>query len=161
MNEFDKNSKETAGQSIQPDAAITTKSTGTNGLVEWIIRLIKGVLVGVGAIVPGLSGGVLAVVFGIYEPLIRFLADVRVKFMENVRFFLPVGIGGVLGVVAFSAVVDYAFTHFAAPFTWLFIGFISEHSHPLQDFRGKEGANPGMGCSGGHGSRNFCTSWVG
>ena len=41
--------------------------------MDWIIRFIKGTIVGIGAILPGLSGGVLAVIFGIYDPLIRFL----------------------------------------------------------------------------------------
>ncbi len=97
----------------------------TNNAFDWIVRLLKGVLVGVGFITPGLSGGVLAVVFGIYEPLMRFLGNLREKFLKNVIFFLPVGIGGMIGVVAFSAVVDYAFSNFAAQFTWLFIGFIA------------------------------------
>lgn len=44
----------------------------TNPVVDWVIRLLKGIMVGIGFITPGLSGGVLAVVFGIYEPLIRF-----------------------------------------------------------------------------------------
>lgn len=97
---------------------------GKNIAVEWVLRLFKGVLVGIGFITPGLSGGVLAVVFGLYEPLMRFLADIRIKFLQNVRFFLPVGIGLGLGVIGFSSVVDYAFNNFAAQFTWLFIGFI-------------------------------------
>jgi putative membrane protein len=117
----------------------STADPQKNRVIEWLIRLIKGALVGIGAIVPGLSGGVLAVVFGIYEPLIRFLANLRVKFVENVRYFLPVGIGGVLGVVAFSAVVDYAFTHYAAQFTWLFIGFISGTFPTLYKTSGAQG----------------------
>ena len=40
--------------------------TKTNGIIDWILRLLKGVFVGIGFITPGLSGGVLAVVFGIY-----------------------------------------------------------------------------------------------
>lgn len=104
---------------------LTSPQTKSNAIGNWIIRLIKGVLVGIGAITPGLSGGVLMVVFSIYEPLVRWLADIRKKFLPNLRFFLPIGIGGLIGVVAFSAVIDYAFDHFAAQFTWLFIGFIS------------------------------------
>jgi putative membrane protein len=119
------------------------KSTLPNSqIIDWLIRLVKGALVGIGAIVPGLSGGVLAVVFGIYEPMMRFLANLRVKFVKNVIYFLPIGIGGVLGVVGFSAVVDYAFTHFAAQFTWLFIGFISGTFPSLYKTSGKEGRKP-------------------
>jgi putative membrane protein len=92
---------------------------------NWLIRLVKGVLVGIGAIVPGLSGGVLALVLGLYQPLIRFLANLKVNFIKNLLFFLPVGIGLLLGVLAFSAFVDFAFTSYAAQFTCLFIGFIA------------------------------------
>ena len=116
-----------------------TPQTHTNTPIAWIIRFVKGILVGIGAITPGLSGGVLMVVFGIYEPLVRWLADIRNKFLPNLRFFLPVGIGGVIGVVAFSAVIDYAFTHFAAQFTWLFIGFITGTIPSLLKTAGEQG----------------------
>ena len=66
--------------------------------MDWLIRLIKGTVVGIGAILPGLSGGVMAVIFGIYDPLIHFLADFRKDFMKNVRFFLPIFIGVGLGI---------------------------------------------------------------
>jgi putative membrane protein len=110
-------------------------------IVDWFIRLLKGVLVGIGFITPGLSGGVLAVVFGIYERLMRFLGNLREKFLENLFFFLPVGIGGAIGVVAFSAVVDFAFSNYAAQFTWLFIGFIAGTFPSLFKTSGKKGRN--------------------
>lgn len=113
--------------------------TRTDTPISWIIRLVKGILAGIGAITPGLSGGVLMVVFGIYEPLVRWLADIRKKFLPNLRYFLPVGIGGVIGVIAFSAVIDYAFDHFAAQFTWLFIGFITGTVPSLLKTAGEQG----------------------
>jgi len=79
------------------------------------------------------------VVFGIYEPLVRWLANIRKKFLPNLRYFLPVGIGGVIGVIAFSAVIDYAFDNFAAQFTWLFIGFISGTIPSLLKTAGEQG----------------------
>lgn len=112
---------------------------GRDSIIEWVIRLLKGILVGIGAIVPGLSGGVLAVVFGLYEPLMRFLANLRVKFWQNVRFFVPVVLGVALGIIGFASVVDYAFSHFAAQFIWLFIGFISGTFPSLYKTAGKQG----------------------
>lgn len=122
----------------------TVKPAGKpgNSFVAWIVRFFKGFLAGIGAITPGLSGGVMLVVFGIYEPLLRWLADIRKKFVEHLRFFLPVGIGGFLGVVAFSAVVDFAFENYAAQFTWLFIGFIAGTIPSLVKTAGKEGRKP-------------------
>jgi len=82
------------------------------------------------------------VVFGVYEPLMRWLGNLREKFLQNLVYFIPVGIGGALGVVAFSAVVDWAFGHYAAQFTWLFIGFISGTFPSLLKTSGKEGRKP-------------------
>jgi putative membrane protein len=139
MSVVDKKTEGSSGQYEQPQTAANLESPGRNAVIDWFIRLIKGALVGIGAILPGLSGGVLAVVFGLYEPLLRFLANLRHKFLENVRFFLPVGIGAVLGVLVFAAVVDFAFTNYAAQFTWLFIGFISGTFPSLLKTSGKEG----------------------
>lgn len=91
---------------------------------RWLLRLLKGIAVGVGAILPGLSGGVLAVIFKLYDPLIRFLANVRRDFVSNVAYFIPVGIGVGLGILGFSVVVAAAFGIYAAQFTCLFIGFV-------------------------------------
>ena len=106
---------------------------------QWFARLAKGIAVGVGAILPGLSGGVLAVIFGLYDPLIRFLANVTRNFRRNVMFFIPVGIGVGLGILGFSAVVAKAFETYAAHFTCLFIGFVIGTFPSLYRQAGKQG----------------------
>ena len=95
---------------------------------KWFIRFLKGVAVGIGAILPGLSGGVLAVIFNIYDPLLKFLGNMKQHFKKNVLYFIPVGIGGVLGVVLFSLFVEQAFGKYSAQFTCLFIGFVAVNS---------------------------------
>lgn len=120
-------------------SSITPAIKKNGSIADWLLRLVKGVIIGIGFITPGLSGGVLAVVFGLYEPLMRFLANLKEKFVKNLLFFIPVGIGGGIGVVAFSAVVDWAFTHYAAPFIWLFIGFIAGTFPSLFKTAGKNG----------------------
>ena len=107
--------------------------------MDWIVRLLKGILVGIGFITPGLSGGVLAVVFGLYERLMRWLGNLKEQFLKNLLFFLPVGIGGVIGVVAFSAAVDWAFENYRVQAIWLFIGFIVGTFPSLLKTAGKEG----------------------
>lgn len=95
-----------------------------SGIGPWLMRLAKGTLVGIGAILPGLSGGVLSVIFGLYRPLIDFLSHITRDFWKNVRYFLPVGIGGLLGVFLFSLFVEKAFGQYAAQFVCLFLGFV-------------------------------------
>ena len=43
-------------------------------LSKWILRVIQGIIIGAGAILPGISGGVLCVVFGLYQPMVAVLA---------------------------------------------------------------------------------------
>ena len=59
---------------------------------DWFLRFIKGMFIGSGFILPGVSGGALAAVFGIYERIISFLAHITKNFKENVLFFIPVGL---------------------------------------------------------------------
>lgn len=110
-----------------------------NPVADWIIRLLKGTLVGIGAILPGLSGGVLAVIFGIYQPLLKFLADIRKDFVKNLLYFIPVVIGVAFGIFLFAIVVEKAFGKYAAAFVCLFIGFVIGTFPSLYRTAGKEG----------------------
>ncbi|MFA9468683.1 MULTISPECIES: DUF368 domain-containing protein [unclassified Streptococcus] len=93
-------------------------------MISWISRLIKGIIIALGFILPGVSGGVLASILGLYERLIGFLANIRKDFVPNVLFFLPVGIGGILGIALFSAPLEYLLEHYQVPVLWTFTGTI-------------------------------------
>lgn len=93
-------------------------------MFSWISRLIKGIIIALGFILPGVSGGVLASILGLYERLIGFLANIRKDFMQNLLFFLPVGIGGILGIALFSAPLEYLLEHYQVPVLWAFTGTI-------------------------------------
>ncbi len=81
-------------------------------------------IIALGFILPGVSGGVLAAILGIYERMISFLAHIRDHFMENVLFFLPVGIGGILGIALFSYPVEFLLKHYQVVVLWGFAGAI-------------------------------------
>lgn len=106
---------------------------------RWLVRLLKGIAVGIGAILPGLSGGVLSVIFNIYEPMVRFLGNIRINFRANFRYFIPIGIGGILGILLFSIFVEKAFGRLGAYFTCLFIGFVAGTLPTLSRTAGKKG----------------------
>lgn len=93
-------------------------------MTAWISRIIKGMIIALGFILPGVSGGVLAAILGIYERLIGFLANIRKDFKENLLYFIPVGIGGILGIALFSFPVEYLLQHFQVPVLWAFAGAI-------------------------------------
>ena len=130
-------------QTPSPDTTPTPASASHLDAPEsvgaWLVRLLKGIAIGIGFILPGLSGGVLAVIFKIYDPMIKFLANLRQRFWANVRYFIPVGIGGVIGVVLFSIVVAAAFGRYEAAFVTLFIGFVIGTFPSLWRQAGKQG----------------------
>lgn len=108
--------------------------------MDWLIRFIKGTLVGIGAILPGLSGGVMAVIFGIYDPLLAFLANMKKDFWKNVKYFIPVVVGAFLGVLLFSIFVKKALEgRYEAISICLFIGFVVGTFPALYKTAGKEG----------------------
>lgn len=115
----------------------TTKSISP--VADWFIRLLKGALVGIGFILPGLSGGVLAVIFGLYDRIIKFLANLRENFIKNILYFIPVAIGAAIGIVLFAVVVEKAFGKYAAQFVCLFVGFVAGTFPSLYKTAGKEG----------------------
>ena len=93
-------------------------------MISWIARMLKGMIIALGFILPGVSGGVLAAILGIYERMIRFLAHIKENFIENVLYFTPVAIGMVLGIAAFSYPVNLLLDNYKVIVLWGFAGAI-------------------------------------
>nr|WP_309302447.1 DUF368 domain-containing protein [Streptococcus zalophi] len=93
-------------------------------MVSWLTRLLKGIIIALGFILPGVSGGVLASILGLYERIISFLAHIRKDLVNNLLFFVPVGIGGILGIALFSAPLEYLLEHHQVIVLWAFSGAI-------------------------------------
>lgn len=92
--------------------------------MNFLSGFVKGLLIGMGAVAPGVSGGALAVIFGIYERITDAIAGIFKNFKENVLFFLPIGLGGGVGVLAFSKIMKYLFSHYDVQVKYLFIGLM-------------------------------------
>ena len=101
-----------------------TTEKKSNKFITWFFRLIKGAVVGTGFIIPGVSGGVFAAIFGIYEPMIRFLGNITKDFIKNVKFFLPIGIGGLISIIFVSKILGDFFRVAEVPLVWFFIGCV-------------------------------------
>ncbi len=90
--------------------------------------MFKGGLIGIANIIPGVSGGTMAVVLGIYEPLIEAIGEIvthRERRKEYLKFLVQVGAGAVLAILIFSWIMDYLLTHYP-DYTYLFfIGLIA------------------------------------
>ena len=87
-------------------------------------RFLKGVVIALGFILPGVSGGVLAAILGIYERMLRFMAHLTKNFKENLLFFLPVGIGGIVGIGLLSKPLEWLLQNYQIIVLWGFAGAI-------------------------------------
>ena len=93
-------------------------------MMRMLINFLKGVVAGIGGIVPGLSGSVLMVLLGVYEPTIRALGTLMTNFKKNIRFLLPLLLGMACGVLMFSRAVDYLLQYHPFQTRYAFLGLV-------------------------------------
>lgn len=91
---------------------------------ELIKNILKGAVIGVANIIPGVSGGTMAVSMGVYDKLIHSVTHIFKEFKQSIKFLIPIGIGMVLSLAGLSFVIEAAFEHFPAQTNLLFIGLI-------------------------------------
>lgn len=111
--------------------------------IRWLRDLLCGVLIGAGAILPGVSGGVLAVVFDIYRPFMEVLTHPQEAIPKYWRWFLPIGLGCAIGFLGFAKGIAAAIDVSSTVTTWLFIGLIVGTVPSLFREAGKEGRSIG------------------
>ncbi len=92
---------------------------------QWILDIVKGALIGGGAILPGISGGVLAVAFGVYQPLMALIAHPIRTLRQSWVLFVPLLIGWVLGFLGLARLVVLLFDISTVWTVALFIGLIT------------------------------------
>ena len=141
----------TAGQNCYHKIHKTQEDGGTalrrkrdrNFGIRWLRDLLCGVLIGAGAILPGVSGGVLAVVFDIYRPFMEVLTHPREAIPKYWRWFRPIGLGCAIGFLGFAKGIAAAIDVSSTVTTWLFIGLIVGTVPSLFREAGKEGRSIG------------------
>lgn len=87
--------------------------------------IIFGFIIGMGAIIPGLSGGILAISLGLYPRIISSITNLRSKFKDSISFLIPFGIGALLGMFAFGVVMKPLLENYERSVIWLFMGLIA------------------------------------
>ena len=95
-----------------------------NDIIRWLRDLLCGMLIGAGAILPGVSGGVLAVVFDVYRPFMETLTHPRTAIPKYWKWMLPIGLGWCVGFLGFAKGIAAAMHVSDTVTVWLFIGLI-------------------------------------
>ena len=109
---------------------------------HWLRNFLCGVLIGAGGILPGVSGGVLAVVFGVYRPFMELLTHPKTALPRYWRWIPPLALGSALGFMGLARGIAAAIAYSGAMTTWLFIGLIAGTLPALFRDAGKEGRPP-------------------
>ena len=92
--------------------------------MKFLADIIKGIFIGAGAILPGISSGVLCVIFGIYEKLLDSVLNFFKEVKNNFKFLFPIIIGGFIGVISFTRIIEYLLYKYPLQTKSIFVGFI-------------------------------------
>lgn len=108
---------------------------------NFVLKILQGTLIGLGAVLPGISGGVLCVVFGVYTILMEFLADPFRKLKSHFPRLLPIIIGVVVGFIGVAKLLGFLLERYENPSVCLFIGLIAGMLPSLYREAGEQGRN--------------------
>lgn len=86
--------------------------------------MLKGMVFGVANIIPGVSGGTIALTLGIYEDLIKAISNILKSFKKSMSLLIPFGLGAAISIVVFSKIINYTLTKFPTMTILFFIGLI-------------------------------------
>ena len=89
-----------------------------------VLLVIKGFFVGIANIIPGVSGGTLAITLGIYEELIEAISHFFRKLKSNIKFLIPIGIGAFTAIVIGSRIIEISLEKYTLPTILFFTGLI-------------------------------------
>ena len=99
--------------------------------MNYINLFLKGILLGAGAILPGISSGVLCVVFGLYEPIINSILNFFKSIKKNFNFLFPLFFGIFIGIVVLGKVLKYLFFAYPMQIKYAFMGLIIGSIPPI------------------------------
>lgn len=87
-------------------------------------NILKGIIIGIANIIPGVSGGTMAVSMGIYDKLIHCISHFFSELKKNIIFLAPLALGMVIAIIASAFGMEYLFDTFPVQTNFMFIGLI-------------------------------------
>lgn len=100
-------------------------SKDKNAVSGFIFKILAGAIIGVGAILPGVSGGVICVIFGIYPLVMELLSHPFKNLKEKLLELYPYLIGIALGFMGIARLLGFLLTRFEAPSICVFVGLVA------------------------------------
>lgn len=111
--------------------------------MQFLLRFLEGILIGTGGILPGVSGGALCVVFGIYRPLMELFSNPFKNLKKYFWMLFPYGLGIGVGFIGLAGLVDYVLRTHEALAVCAFVGLILGMVPQLFRDAGEQGRGKG------------------
>ena len=90
----------------------------------YLIDFLKGIIIGIANIIPGVSGGTMAVSLDIYDRLISSISHLFKNWKDSLKTLVPILVGAVVGIVAFTYTIEFLLSSYTLPTALAFIGLI-------------------------------------
>lgn len=97
----------------------------------YLNQILRGVVIGVANIIPGVSGGTMMVSMGVYDTLIHSITHLFREFWKSVKALLPYAVGMLAGILIFASLISWGLENYELPTNALFIGLILGGLSPL------------------------------
>ena len=111
--------------------------------MNFLLNFIKGIFVGVENIIPGVSGGTIAVILGIFDRLISSINSLFTNFKKSFLFLLPIGLGAVVGILALSHLLGFCLENYSFPTNYFFVGLVAGSIPLIYGKASCKGVKPG------------------
>lgn len=85
---------------------------------------LYGMIIGIANLIPGVSGGTMAVILNIYDKIISSISNIRTNFKTSVKFLIPLGMGAGVGILLFAKVISLSLEAFPSATSLVFFGLI-------------------------------------
>lgn len=92
--------------------------------MNFIKNFFRGIAISISQIIPGVSGGTIAMILGIYDKLLHAVNNIIKDFKNQYKILLEVGIGAIVGILLFSNIVSTLLDRYPIQLGYLFIGII-------------------------------------
>lgn len=105
------------------------------------LKFLQGALIGLGAVLPGMSGGVLCVIFGVYKAIMELLSHPFQTLRKNYKILIPLILGGGFGFIIVAKLLGFLLERYPAPSVCMFVGLIAGMIPSLFREAGEKGRN--------------------
>lgn len=89
-----------------------------------MLNFFKGFIIGIGKIIPGVSGAMLAAIMGVYDKALYYICNFRKEIKESIKYLFPIAVGVLLSIILFSKVISICLDKYYVITMLFFIGLV-------------------------------------